>query len=272
MSHITKYGPFEKEFLNRRGMLLTGDELHGFDTEFKFGHNSEIGTSFGVISEGGLCRLPAPANATTLRVKAGGNANDVNGGSGAQMILLSGIDETGQSIQEAIVLAGASASASTTQKFMRLWRALVINTGVYPETPTAAGQAATITIENTAGTEDWLLIRFNGFADCQSQTICFHSAAGQRIYLTGVSIFVDTNKVVDVLLIFRNNFMNTTTITPWRVGSELNGIEGYVHIPFTEPPRFPEFTDVALLAKVSTGTAAVSAQMNWTISSIAPAS
>jgi len=270
MVHITKYGTFEKEYMNQRGMLLSGDELHGLDTAFKVGHNDSIGTTYAVVSEGGLCRLPAPSNATTLRIKAGGHANDTAAGSGARSVMLLGCDPAGVAIQEILATNGALASLSTTQEFIRLDQAVVLETGVYPENLLTGGQASTITIENTAGTEDWIFLRFNGFADCQSQQSCLAVGAGKRAYLTAMNLFVDTNKQVDFLLVFRNNFLNESTITPVRVGAELNGIEGSVSIPFVEPPRFPEFTDIGLLAKVTTGTAKVSASMTYIMGDVPP--
>ncbi len=273
MSHLIKYGRFEKEFMRDRGMLLSGDEMHGFDTMFKFGHNNAVGGSYVPISHGGVCRMPAPANATTLRVKAGGNAADTAGGAGARSVLLQGIGSDGSIIQEVLALAGALASASTSSAFMRLYRVIVLETGVYPTLWTTSGMAADIVIENTAGTEDWLTVRVNGFADCQSQVGFFSVGAGQRAYLSSVSVFVDTNKAVDFRLVVRQNFMDETSpFTPIRVGSTLAGVERFVHIPFTEPPRFAEFTDVAMLATIGTGTASVSVQMTFLLNTNPPAS
>jgi len=272
MSNTTKYGRSEKQFMERRGMLLTGDELDGFDTMFKFGHNPLVGTSYIPISPDGVCRMPLPANATTLRVKAGGNAADTAGGAGANSVLLQGIDETGAVIQEVLALAGASASLSTVGTFMRLYRVIVLETGVYPIAWTVGGMVADIVIENTAGTEDWLTVKVNGFSECQSQVAFFSVGEGQRAYLSSVSMFVDTNKAVDLLLVVRQNFMDETAgFTPIRVGSTLTGVEGHVHIPFTEPPRFAEYTDIAMLAKVTSGTAAVSIQMNFILNTRPPA-
>lgn len=272
MSHITKYGDFAKDFMNHRGMLLTGDELHGLDTLFKFGHNDAVGTDFTCISPGGVCQLPKPSDATTLRVKAGGNVNDTASGDGARSVILQGINELGAGIQEVLVLAGALASASTNQKFMRLNRVIVLETGVYPTDFSSPGAADNITIENTAGTADWTTVTVNGFADCQSQLAFYSVPAGQRAYLSAVNIFVDATQVVDLVLVVRQNFMDETAgFTPVRVGATINGVEGHVDIPFTEPPRFAEFTDVAMLARTAAGTAAVSVQMTFVLNSIAPA-
>jgi len=265
MSHtILKYGQYTKRFLDNRGALCSGQELENMEVVYKFGHNDAIGTTYSIVSENGLCRTPLPANATTLRIKAGGHADDTAGGAGARSIVLQGIGSDGSDIQEVVVTAGVSASESTVQTFMRLYRAVVLETGGYSTDLLGGGQAATITIENTAGTEDWQLIRFNGFADCQSQTSCYSVGAGKRAYLSGINLFVDSLKAVDFLLVFRANFMQITPgFQPVRVGSELNGVQGAFNYAFPEPPRFFEFTDIALLAKVGTGTAAVSANLTY---------
>jgi len=271
MSHTTKYSQYTKRYLDHRGALVSGHELEGIETTFKFGHNDSIGQTYAVVSEGGLCRLPLPANATTLRIKAGGDAADDAAGAGARSILLQGIDETGADIQEVLVTNGVDASLSTVQTFMRLYRSLVIETGTYATDFLTGGQAATITIENTAGTADWMMIRYNGFADCQSQSNCFSVGTGKRAYLSAINIFVDSVKSVDFLLVFRANFMNVSAFQPVRVGSELNGVSGAFNFAFPEPPRFYEHTDIALVAKVTAGSAAVSANMVFITNSNGPA-
>lgn len=259
--HVTQYGPFEKKFLNTRGMLTSAEEHEGLAVDYKFGHNDSIGTSFQVVSEGGMYRMPLPTEATTLRVKAGGSALDTEGGTGAQKIVLYGINELGFDIVETLMLAGVNASASTTQLFMRLWRSIVIETGVYAPSMVFSGQAASIFIENSAGTEDWAIIQTNGFADCQTQIGAFSVGGGGRAYLSGINMFVDSNKVVDFLFVFRSDFMSTSVIQPVRVAIEMNGVSGNFNFIFPEPPRFYQHTDFALLAKVDAGNAKVSTQL-----------
>lgn len=258
-----KYTPPTKAYLHSRGLLSTGQELPGIDTTFKFGHNDNIGTSFSVVSESGLYRTPTPANAVNLRIKSGGSVLDTAAGTGARKVVLIGLDENGTDINEVVTLAGASSSAATTLKYMRLFRAAVIESGVYATDLLGGGHASTIVIEDSAGTEDWALIKSNGFPDAQSQIGAFSVGTGKRAYLTALNLFVDTNKAVDFILVFRSDIMNTSVIQPVRVGSELSGVEGAFSFVFSEPPRFFEHTDVALLAKVTTGSAKVSVNMTF---------
>lgn len=267
MPPTTKYGQFEKVFANQRGMLTTGEEHSSLDVIYKFGHNDAVTTVYSVVAEDGIYRTPTPANATTLRIKAG-DVVDTASGAGARLIQLFGINELGEQITEFIPTAGASAGSSTTQLFMRLWRARVVDTGVYPTDMLMAGHAADIVIENTAGTEEWALIKINSIADAQTQIGAFSIGRGQRGFLSQLALFVESIKAVDFSLVMRPNFMDVTApIQPVRIIATATGIVGAHQIPLTEPPEFPEFTDVALLAKVAATEADCSVQLNIILNS-----
>ena len=47
-----------------------------WEIENKFGDNTAVGTSYVPITGNGIYRTPQVSGATTLRVKAGGDAND----------------------------------------------------------------------------------------------------------------------------------------------------------------------------------------------------
>ena len=64
-----------------------------------------------------------------LRIKAGGNVNDIEGGSGATTIHVEGLDEKWEYAHCTIVCNGADASASSNQKFVRIWHANVESAG-----------------------------------------------------------------------------------------------------------------------------------------------
>lgn len=264
---VLKYGPIEKIWANQRGLLTTGDEHVSLDVVYKFGHNDAVGTSYAVVAENGIYRTPAPANATKLRVKAGDVA-DTAGGAGARLIQLFGINELGEQITELVEPAGVSAGADSEQLFMRLWRARVVDTGSYPTSMLMEGHVADICIENAAGNEDWALLRHNSIADAQTQIGAFSVGRGQRGFLSALSLFVESVKVVDFSLVMRPNFMDVTApIQPVRVIATATGIVGSHNIPLTEPPEFPEFSDFALLAKVTATTADCSVKLDVILNS-----
>jgi hypothetical protein len=67
--------------------------------------------------------------ATTVRIKAGGDAADTAAGAGAQEVTVQGIDSNFAETSEAIATAGAGASAVTTASFWRVHRAWVSAVG-----------------------------------------------------------------------------------------------------------------------------------------------
>lgn len=68
----------------------------------KFGRNASVGTSFVPVALGGIYRTPTSTSATTLRIKAGGNANDDAAGTGAREVTLEGLDENFELASEAV--------------------------------------------------------------------------------------------------------------------------------------------------------------------------
>jgi hypothetical protein len=171
----------------------------------KFGKNSIVGDgTWEIISDiGGAYVWPqAP---TTVRVKAGGNAADASAGAGARTIRVEGIDENLAEVTEDITLNadGTLASASTTTTFWRLNRARVVTVGSY----TAPVNTGIITIEDTAGTMDLLLIE----AATSSTFHCAYSIpTGMTAHLIGFTVHVDANKDADIRLCTRSNFTDVT--------------------------------------------------------------
>jgi hypothetical protein len=159
--------------------------------------------------------------ATTIRVKAGGNAADTAAGAGARAIRVWGInsDATAE-ITEDIVLAGADASSSTTQSFWRVYRAAVISCGTYA-TPYNTGD---ITIENTAGTLDLLKI---DATEAQTKHLLFSLPTGTSATLLGFETHIEGGKPADIRFLVRDSFTTVTApVAPQRVIFDEHGITG----------------------------------------------
>jgi len=229
----------------------------------QFGRNIACGTSYTPVTDNGLYLTPQVAGATQLRVKAGGNAADTSDGSGARSIKLWGLNATGDEITEVIDTAGASASSATTNSFTRLYHAEVHQSGTYG-TQAAGSHAGDITIENAAGTEDWADILLNGFP---SASTCIGSLTIPRNHvglITSVKITVDASgsKTMDVLFMKRSGILETAApYTPIVKIQEFLGLSGTSDITFDIPFKIPELTDIGVLAKSSTGTNAISVDM-----------
>ena len=188
----------------------------------KWGENLTVPNgAWEMITASSVSSYPWPQAATTIRVKAGGDAADAAAGAGAQTIRVYGLDENLALAEEDITLNanGTLASASTTTTFFRVFRALVLTTGTYGGKNTAA-----ITIEDTAGSNDLLLIEA---AEAQTQHCAYSIPAGYTGYMLGWEAHIQATKPADVRICFRENLSDVTTpFSPTRVVFIEHGVEG----------------------------------------------
>lgn len=227
----------------------------------QFGRNVAIPTTYTPVADMGIYRTPQPAAATQLRVKAGGNAADTANGAGARSVRLWGLNASGDEVTEVLATAGASASAATTNSFIRLYLAEVEGSGTYG-TQAAGSHVANITIENAAGTEDWAQIQLNGFPSASTGIGSITVPRNHVGLLTSAQINVDGTKTTDLLILKREGILQSSApYKPIKKIQELLGINQSITITFDVPIKFPELTDLGVLAKVSNGTGAVSVDM-----------
>lgn len=227
----------------------------------QFGRNIAVPTTYTPVTDIGVYRTPQPAAATQLRIKAGGDAADTANGVGARSVRLWGLNASGDEVTEVIATAGASASAPTTNSFIRLYQADVEDSGTYG-TQAAGSHVGNITIENAAGTEDWAQIQLNGFPSASTGIGTITVPRNHVGLLSSVQINVDNTKTTDVLILKREGILQSSApYKPIKKIQELIGITQSITITFDVPIKFPELTDIGLLAKVSNGTGAVSVDM-----------
>lgn len=236
--------------------------IAGHSIVYKFGRNKTIGTSFVPITSLGVYRTPQLAGATTVRIKAGGDANDTAAGTGAREITIQGLDETGVEVTEVLATAGASASASTTATFIRVFRAWVSASGTYADMSNGS-HVATITIENTAGTEDWVNLELNGFPASQTYVGAYTIPLGKTGQLLSAKINIESTKVVDAVYFVRENILETAP--PYSAMSaklEISAItDRYIFDPKSSGGVVPALSDIGFMAKVATGTADADVEM-----------
>jgi hypothetical protein len=224
----------------------------------QFGRNTACGTSYVPVSDNGAYRTPQVGAATTLRIKAGGNAADTAAGAGARSIRLYGLDANGDEIEEVIATAGASASASTSASFLRLYKAEVETSGTYG-TQSAGSHVGNITIQNTAGTQDWAQIQLNGFPSGSTSIGSITIPRNHVGLVTSIQINVDQAKTTDIIILKREGVTQASApYKPIMKLQEFLGVSSSVSITFETPIKFTELTDLGVLAKVSNGTGAVS--------------
>lgn len=241
-----------------RGLNNDGESIK------KFGRNPAVGTAYEPISIGGIYRTPQSGSATTLRVKAGGNANDTAAGSGARSVTLVGSDENFNEVIETVDTAGASASSATTATFTRLYRMFVASSGTYA-TASSGSHSGDIVIQDSAGTQDWGTIDSTNLPKGQSEIGAYTIPAGKTGYVKLRDVSIDSGKTIDLVFFSRANCDETAApYTAMRAQSVVSGVTGgsietfgAVDIPFG-PYIGP--TDIGFMARVTSGTASVSVE------------
>ena len=227
----------------------------------QFGRNIACPTTYVPVTDNGLYRTPQVGAATALRIKAGGNAGDTANGAGARAVKLWGINANGDEVTETLVTAGASASAATTNTFVRLYHAEVVASGTYG-TQTAGSHLGSITIENAAGTQNWAQIQLNGFPSGVTGIGSITIPRNHVGLVPSIQINVDNTKTTDVIILKREGILETAApYKPIQKVQEFIGVARSITINFDMPLKFPELTDVGVLAKVSNGTGAVSVDL-----------
>jgi len=232
----------------------------------KFGRNTAVGTTYAPLAAGGIYRTPQVAGATRLRVKAGGNAADTAGGTGARSILLQGLNAAGEYVSEVVATNGAAASASTDTYFLRLFRFRVYESGTYA-TATAGSYAGVITIEGVDTVADWASLpspAVVGFPLSQSLIGVYAVPKGWHAYVTAASYSIESAKLVDLALFIREDILDTSPpYKPMRAQKVFGGAESSGDI-FLSAPLGPyrELTDIGFMGKVSQSTADVSIEFD----------
>lgn len=220
------------------------------------GKSRTVGVTFAPIAIGGVFQTPQVGDATTLRIKAGGNASDTAAGSGARSIQLTGISPTGEMITETLVTAGASASATTSQTFIRLLGIKVVDSGTYSSPGGGGSHAAAITIENGAGGTDWGTIDATEYPTGNAQIGGFTIPAGKVGYLYDIRANVDSNKLANLVFVRREEILATAApYCPAYQFLALTAVENNNRITQKFPiGPIPELTDLLVFGKLDVGT------------------
>jgi hypothetical protein len=225
----------------------------GYSGVQKFGSNLAVtNASFAAVTaEGGV--YPFPTTAQTLRVKAGGNANDTAAGSGARTVTIYGLDGNLAQINETVTLAGALASAATTATFFRVYRAFVTTCGTY-----GGNNTGNIDIENTTSSQ--VLARIAAGLG-QTQMAVYTIPAGYTGYMRQMWANISDGNTADVRAWYR--LSSTTVAAPYSsarlFGNITDAAGDHTYRPqFLSP--FAAGTDIWFDAKRITG--AGNAQIN----------
>lgn len=220
----------------------------------KFGYNGAIGVTETYVGIVGGAAPYLPTAATAVRIKAGGSANDTAAGTGAQEVYVDGLDANFEPATALIVTAGASASAPTSQTFIRVFRCYVTKVGTY-----GGSNAAAIVIETTGGTA-WTTIAL-GAGQTQGSAYCV--PAGKSLLVSEIHLSSLSTKPVSFSL-WKIEGANdvTTPFAAKRIVQQYPGIEGTSDTTYTPPIRFPAYTDVWVTGIVTSTTGGGSVEFN----------
>ena len=180
------------------------------------------------VMPGITTEYPFPATAAAVRIKAGGDVADTAAGTGARTVTVYGLDATYKPVQETITTAGASASALTTQTFLRVNRVEVTTAG------SSLNNVDDIIIETAAGVVLGFVLSGQG----SGAPIVFSTAENQGAFIRGWQLtYVDT----DTLFMFfamRTYDASVKAPAPFqifdsyvRIGSIATSLPGAIYLP-----------------------------------------
>lgn len=255
---ISKPGPGRADA--PAGFGVAAGRVPGVTVYHKFGVNESVSTTLAPVTVGAVYQMMQVAGAVTLRIKAGGHANDTSGGTGAREVTLMGLDETGAEVTETVATAGASASSATSATFIRLYRAYVSKTGTY-NTAGIDSHDAAIVIEDSGGAADWATIAWATAQEGHGQTqiACYTVPLGKRGFIQNAFIQVDSTRPATVEFYIRENILETAApYSPRRMQLEFVGLIGTIGFgPLTPLGPYAALTDLLWFAKVGTSTGGV---------------
>jgi len=223
----------------------------------KFGSNPDVGVTMEDIwSTGGVYTWLQ----TAVQLEAiSTSTDDTLTGSGAQKLVVEGLDANFNEVSSTINMNGTSASTATTQTFKRVHRAYVSQTGTYQSTTLTASQAGTITIRtSSAGATHITLGSSGGTYMGQSEVARYTIPAGYTAFLHNIIISGDSLKAVNAYLFRRTNANQTSSgLTTKRLMWRAIGIKGIAMYEPEIPVKIEQMTDIWLTANVESTSATV---------------
>lgn len=233
-----------------RDMISLG-AVKGWTVVHKFGANYDIGTSVeDVWSAGGVYSyLTSAVNMEVLS----DSANDTDGGSGAQTVVVQGLDSNWEEQEETVTLDGLT-PAPLANQYIRINRMYVATCGTYGTgsdgditlRTASAGATHAVIQETTADTIAWDY--------GQTQLARYTVPAGKTAFISRVTLVGESNKRTDFAMFQRQNADDVTTpFTARRLVNSWSGVSSELDFVFDAPIIFPAKTDIIFQARLSNG-------------------
>ena len=236
-------GGWPKRIYEHTDLAISKGHTKGHRTLYKFGYNPDVnGDEETVWSQGG--DFPYPTSAVTMFVSST-SANDANGGTGANSILIQGLDENYDEIEETVLLNGQT-QVATQNSYLRVYRAFVTLCGT-------GGTSGGIIYVGSSGATSGVpntTIYANLHLGNQTQIAAYTVPAGYTLYLDDINFTAalsQSNKLATCSFrsrdygsnVFRTRFINVLQ-------------SNQLITKFEYPQEFYEKTD--LECRVSTNT------------------
>ena len=237
------FGGWPKRLYEHTDLAISRGHSIGYRTLYKFGYNPDVnGDEETVWEQGG--NYPWLDSAVTMFVSST-SVNDTSGGSGANTILIQGLDENYVEIEETVTLNGQT-QVTTQLSYLRVYRAFVTLAG---SSGTSGGIIYVGSSGATGGVPNGTVYANLGIGN-QTQIAAYTVPAGHTLYVDEINITAAlnlANKRVNASFhtrdfgsnVFRTRFINVLQ------SSQLKQM-------FKYPQDFAEKTDVEI--RVSTNT------------------
>ena len=226
---------------------IANGDVDGYAAIHKFGRNPNLGNAPETVwMYGGKYQYLDVGSASTLYAYSA-NAQDSAAGDGARTVTIQGLDNNFNEIEETVTVGGAA----TTLEFLRVYRAFVATAGVSNTNEgdvlitTGAGGTGTVLADiGTIGTG-------TTFGLGQTQLALYTVPAGKTGYLTtwNVGCAPMNNKATVVL-----KSRELDGDAPFRTKDIVDLVGGYHTQNYSIPLRFPEKTDIEVVAAADTST------------------
>ena len=226
---------------------IANGDVQGYAAIHKFGRNPSIGNVPETVwMHGGKYQYLAVGAASTLYAYSA-NSEDSAAGDGARTVTILGLDNNFNEIEETVTVGGAP----TTLEFLRVYRAFVYTAG---STNTNEGNILISTASGGGGivlADIGTIGTGTTFGLGQTQLALYTIPAGKTGYLTtwNVGCAPMNNKATVIL---KSREINGDG--PFRTKDIVDLVGGYHTQDYSIPLRFPEKTDIEVVAAADTST------------------
>jgi len=219
--------------------LVSSGQIDGMSLVYKFGQILALSTTELDVNIMAAV-VTKPTSAAVASVAYSGNDN--TGAAGAHKVVVQGLDSSWEEVEEEVTLAPAGSPVTTTQTFIRVYRAYVSEGGTYQQTYASPyGTNHNDITVSVGGNAQVMIYRHTG----QTLTTHYTVPSGKTAYFVGAEAQVDASQNADLSFWQRRDADDATTpFTQRRVIQTGSAIKGQIAYHGNYAVTFPEKTDL----------------------------